>query len=312
MDLNLNELAFECLKAHPGKEYSVTGLAHLVFDTYPAQCAAIRKHHKVVFETDKAFEYQLAAQIGVQRKSLLKHNEVHIFGKPRKYVYDPEFETNGNDKQSAEDSSTQTQVDNSDEKSNLSEFDLYPILFDYVRAEFNVWAKRIDEKKSTKAGGKGWNDWLHPDLVGLEVFELTWEDEVKKCLKESGDRRFQVWSFEVKRKLDVSNVRRAFFQAVSNSSWANLGYLVASEIDDRVWSELHILSQLHGIGVIELNTEDPSTSDVLPAHEKPSLDWKSINRLAKENSDFRVFLENIDDFLKTGKVKEPDFPKPKT
>jgi hypothetical protein len=28
-----------------------------------------------------------------------------------------------------------------------------------------------------------------------------------------------------------SNVRECFFQAVSNSSWANFGYLVAAEIE---------------------------------------------------------------------------------
>jgi hypothetical protein len=311
MGFNLNELAFNCLKAHKDAEFSVTGLAQLVFDTYPDRCAENRKNRTTVYPTDKAFVSQLAAEIGAHRKKLLDHSGVKVLGKPRKYVYDPEFGMNGEVEQLIEESSTQTQVGNSDEKSKLSEFDLYPILFDYVRGEFDVRAKRIDEKKSTKTGGKGWNDWLHPDLVGFEVFEEDWVQEVQKCLKKSNGRRFRVWSFEVKRALDGANVRKAFFQAVSNSSWANLGYLVASEIEDPAREQLRILSQLHGIGVIELNIKEPSNSDVfLPAHEKQALDWESINRLAKENSDFREFLENIRHFLETDDIKDSDWSRP--
>lgn len=43
------------------------------------------------------------------------------------------------------------------------------------------------------------------------------------------------------------------FQAVSNSSWANEGYLVVlQEIDSEVLSELRRLNQSFGIGVIKL------------------------------------------------------------
>lgn len=75
--------------------------------------------------------------------------------------------------------------------------------------------------------GKSGNKWLHPDLVGLEDIGAPWEHTVKECIAYYGDKRTRLWSFEVKKTVNMSNVREAFFQAVSNSSWANLGYLVA-------------------------------------------------------------------------------------
>jgi hypothetical protein len=52
----------------------------------------------------------------------------------------------------------------------------------------------------------------------------------------------------VKVALSISNVREAFFQTVSNSSWANYAYLVASSLDAKAKDELELLSEAHGIG----------------------------------------------------------------
>jgi hypothetical protein len=41
----------------------------------------------------------------------------------------------------------------------------------------------------------------------------------------------QFYSFELKLKIDKSNITECYFQAVSNSSWANFGYLVVSDLD---------------------------------------------------------------------------------
>lgn len=94
---------------------------------------------------------------------------------------------------------------------------------------------------------------------------------VKACGHASGSTCVRLWSFEVKKTLTVANIRKCFFQAVSNSSWAHEGYLVATAIaDDRVEQELRMLSALHGIGVILLDPENPSESEILlPAQKKP-------------------------------------------
>jgi len=57
-------------------------------------------------------------------------------------------------------------------------------------------------------------------------------------------------------------VREAFFQAVSNSTWANNGYLVAREIQGaETMNELRILAGLHGIGFILLDFDAPGPID---------------------------------------------------
>ncbi len=57
---------------------------------------------------------------------------------------------------------------------------------------------------------------------------------------------------------------------MSNSSWANEGYLVATSIStNEVEEELRMLSAFHGIGVILLNPENPTESEILfPAQPK--------------------------------------------
>ena len=112
---------------------------------------------------------------------------------------------------------------------------------------------------------------LHPDIVAMEPVDKAWGKHVKACGHASGSTCVRLWSFEVKKTLTVANIRKCFFQAVSNSSWAHEGYLVATAIaDDRVEQELRMLSALHGIGVILLDPENPSESEILlPAQKKP-------------------------------------------
>ena len=103
-------------------------------------------------------------------------------------------------------------------------------------------------------------------------------------------------------------MRKSFFQAVSNSSWANYGYLVASTLDANAVKELRMLCKLHGIGFIRLNPDNPPESELLiPALEKQNIDWDTANRLTEANKDFRDYVENIRQFYRMGKVKESDW-----
>ena len=119
-------------------------------------------------------------------------------------------------------------------------------------------------------------------------------------------KKARLWSFEVKRFINRANVRQAFFQAVSNSSWANFGYLVAVEIqgaDTR--RELEMLSSLHGIGVIILNPENPDDSQVIiPAKEKADVDWATCDRVARANKDFKRYVELVWNFYRTNKPSD--------
>lgn len=62
----------------------------------------------------------------------------------------------------------------------------------------------------------------------------------------------------MKKTLNFTNLREYYFQAVSNSSWANEGYIVALDIDedDSFLAELKRLNNAFGIGVIKLNDEN--------------------------------------------------------
>jgi hypothetical protein len=100
----------------------------------------------------------------------------------------------------------------------------------------------------------------------------------------------------------------SFFQAVSNSSWANEGYLVAMSVANNVEQELRMLSALHGIGVILLNPENPSESEILlPAIARPEIDWQSVNRIVVENEDFRDFVELVSTYYQTGRIRGKDW-----
>ena len=111
--------------------------------------------------------------------------------------------------------------------------------------------------------------------------------------------------------LNSLNVRKSFFQAVSNSSWANEGYLVTTSIsDNKVEQELRMLSALHGIGVILLNPENPSEREILlPPKSRPEVDWQSVNRILVENSDFKDYIELVSTYYQTGRIRKKDWNK---
>ena len=191
------------------------------------------------------------------------------------------------------------------------EADLYPKLSLYLKGEYQVWSKRIDERRAKVCMQhvRGTNRWLLPDLVGFEDFGSEWEREVKDCVQVSSERQCRLWSFEVKRQITRANVREVFFQAVSNSTWSHLGYVVAAEIiGEDTMKELRILSARHGIGVMKLDFENPSESQIMiPAVVRSSLDWDHINRLTSENPDFRDFIRNVRHFHQTGDVRAKDW-----
>ena len=191
----------------------------------------------------------------------------------------------------------------------IKEHDLYPILTEFLWSELELYSKQIDEKRSLNFRGAGGNKWFYPDLVGMEDLICSWHREIKNCMQQYADKKTKLWSFEVKILINRSNVREVFFQAVSNSSWANFGYLVASEIEGAdTLKELRMLSSLHGIGFIRLDAENPSESQIMiPAKERTEIDWDTANRLTEENRDFLSYVTLIRQFYQTGDMKRSDW-----
>ena len=178
-------------------------------------------------------------------------------------------------------------------KPEFLEKDLHPLMVYYGFYYLKAYLKTIGHTKSDK---KGFGEWVHPDIVGCYFPFRDWVSEVVEVSTIMGNTAVKLYSFELKRELSITNLREAFFQAVSNSSWANEGYLVAAIIDtdDDFIAELKRLSTAFGIGVIQLDVDDPdSTSILLPAKVKEVVDWDTVNKLSGINPDFREFLRRI-------------------
>lgn len=182
-------------------------------------------------------------------------------------------------------------------KKELREQDLYSLLGKFLADDLNIYAKRINEKKSSNTNGRNGNKWLYPDVVGMRVLSDNWDDNIKRCIKHYQGSETDLWSFEVKVSLTMANVRESFFQTVSNSSWANYSYLVAADIEEKALKDLRILSEAHNIGVIKLDIDNIQESQILiPAPKTELLDWNVMNRICSVNSDFKDFVAAVDNF----------------
>jgi hypothetical protein len=253
----------------------------------------------------------VVAEIGSQKDQIVK-NDTHVFWqdkpRPRVYWYNPEKTVGEIAPEMDEDENFEVSTI---AETVFSEHDLYPILIDYLKTELKLYCQRIDEKRSKNSRGIGGNQWLHPDIVAMQPVDKEWNELIRSCVKQGAGQSVRLWSFEVKKELTGSNARKSFFQAVSNSSWANEGYLVATSISDSsVEQELRMLSALHGIGVILLNPENPSESEMmLPAKSRAEVDWQSVNRILVENADFKDYIELVSTYYQTGRVRARDWNK---
>lgn len=192
-------------------------------------------------------------------------------------------------------------------KKKFNERDLHPLLVAYAYGDthFKANLKTIFHENSYKAS-KGQNEWLHPDLVGVYFPFQDYKTETLEIQSYLSITSIKLFSFEVKISLNFSNLRQSYFQAVSNSSWANEGYLVALKIDDdpTFRDEVRRLNNAFGIGIIKLNSENVFESEIIfPSRINQEIDWDTVNRLAHENSDFNSFLKLITEDCKLAKVK---------
>jgi uncharacterized protein len=189
-----------------------------------------------------------------------------------------------------------------------SERDLHAVLSYFIFYHMNAFSKTLDHKKSTK---KEFGEWVHPDVVACYFPIEDWKPEVYDFSMALKDTPIHLMSFEIKRQLSFSNLRESFFQAVSNSSWAHEGYLVASVISEEkeFADELKRLCNSFGIGIIYLDVEDPENSQILiPADETEYLDWETINKLAI-NPDFKEFLNRVKRDVESKEIRKEWYDK---
>jgi len=181
-----------------------------------------------------------------------------------------------------------------DKTKTYDERDLHKLLSSYLK-NLGIYSKTIFHEQSN---GKDSNQiWTHPDMVGIKFLNL--QNKVSRNFLKAINRAdtFKLNSYEIKKEINNDNeLKKAFFQAVSNSTWANFGYLVAFEFSDSLMEEIERLNQSFGIGVIELNANPYQSKILFPAKER-DLDFKTIDKLCKMNKEFEKFIEQTEKLM---------------
>jgi len=175
------------------------------------------------------------------------------------------------------------------------ERDLHKLLSSYLKS-IDIYSKTIFHEQS-KTGIDSNQTWTHPDIVGVRFLNL--QNKASQNLLKAINKvdTFKLHSFEIKREISSdTELKKAFFQAVSNSSWANYGYLVAFEFSDSLIEEMERLNQSFGIGIIELNA-NPYQSKVLFQPKYRSLDFKTVDKLCKISKEFEKFIALIETLM---------------
>ncbi|GAA7227781.1 COG2958 family protein [Helicobacter pylori] len=188
----------------------------------------------------------------------------------------------------------------------MHERDLHPFLtyMAYYNENLKCYTKTIFHEESVKSP-KGTDRWLYPDMVGVRFLHAELSNENLIAFSKKFDTLpVKLVSFELKKEISVNNCRECYFQAISNSSWANEEYLVGRHIDTHNPQLMDLLKRLHasfGIGVIDLRTDEDKSAILLNAKYKEKIDYTVALELSDKNPKFSGFLKSVVDY-------DPDFP----
>ncbi|MFP6218616.1 COG2958 family protein [Helicobacter pylori] len=183
----------------------------------------------------------------------------------------------------------------------MHERDLHPFLtyMAYYNENLKCYTKTIFHEESVKSS-KGMDRWLYPDMVGVRFLHAEWSNENLIAFSKKFDTLpVKLVSFELKKEISVHNCRECYFQAISNSSWANEGYLVGHHIDTHNPQLMDLLKRLHasfGIGVIDLRTNEDKSAILLNAKYREKIDYTVASELSDKNKKFSGFLKSVVDY----------------
>ena len=301
MSIDLRTTVIMILKDNNGKKLTARELANEILKRKPNDVEEKRKNSG--FKTMDECLSQIVSEIGAAKNAIIK-KDFHVRlseEHPRKYFYDSD--ATKNNIEIITKPATEVFEENDDE------YALYPKLCSFLYSNNNIYPKRIDEKTSSNNKGKKGNIWLHPDIVGLEFLASNYDEHIREFMNNVAPvEKIALYSYEVKINLTKSNVRECFVQAATNSSWANFGSLAASEIDEDVMSECKLLANQFGIGLIRLDTEEPTEkSTIVIQAQRKNLNWQTIDRIYRENKDFKVFIKYVNNSIKTNEVNPKDW-----
>ncbi|WP_120875739.1 COG2958 family protein [Helicobacter pylori] len=181
------------------------------------------------------------------------------------------------------------------------ERDLHPFLtyMAFYNENLKCYTKTIFHEESSKSI-KGMDRWLYPDMVGVRFLHAELSNENLIAFSKKFDTLpVKLVSFELKKEISVHDCRECYFQAISNSSWANEGYLVGRHIDTHNPQLMDLLKRLHasfGIGVIDLRTDEDKSAILLNAKYKEKIDYTVALELSEKNKKFSGFLKSVVDY----------------
>jgi len=181
---------------------------------------------------------------------------------------------------------------------NYHERDLHLLFSTYLNSK-EILNKTILHQQSNSNDSH--QKWIHPDMIGIK-FSSFETDEAQRLIRSLNSvDTFRLSSYELKKEIRTDyELKKSYFQSVSNSSWANYGYLVALEINSSLMDEMERLNESFGIGIIELKA-NPFESKILFPSKYKELDFKTIDKLCYINKDFRKYMELIEEILTADK-----------
>lgn len=179
----------------------------------------------------------------------------------------------------------------------FDERSLHKLFCNSLRAR-NIYAKTIYHEKSSSKTDSA-QKWVHPDIIGVQ-FEEFKNDATLSLLKATEPKAtVHIYSYELKKKIESDyQLKQYYFQALSNSSWANFGFLVAFEISEDLHEEMERLNNAFGIGIILMQANDSKI--LFPAKEK-ELDYNTIEKLNNLNPDFCSFITKLSKVMNAAK-----------
>lgn len=182
-------------------------------------------------------------------------------------------------------------------KANMDyqERDLHKLFVSYLKSK-DIFAKTIFHEESKNSRDEH-QKWVHPDIVGVKFVHLKNSTSIKLLKTLEKKDSCELISYELKKEIrNDYELKKSYFQAVSNSSWANSGYLVAFDIDTKIYQEMERLNKAFGIGVIKLQA-NPFESQIIFPSSSRELDYQTIDKLCHINEDYQKFIDQIEKIL---------------
>ena len=187
-------------------------------------------------------------------------------------------------------------VNNSANKKILEE-DLHIPLTKYLYS-MKIYSKTINAN-ATDVNLKGKMKWGTPDIIAV-TFKDYINKSVLKLFNHINLPTTELYAYELKLKLTLGNLTEYYFQALSNSGWANEAWLVAMEINENdidLMEEIKRLNQSFGVGIIRLDYNNPEDSEILfSAKKRNDLDIDTMHKLCN-NRQFQDFIDDVNEIL---------------